>query len=156
MKHLFILLAFVAVTVAVQAQTGPGIIFRYDQAGYRIVREFNNWASLAKPGKDSTGQQADTVIGYFQNEEKTPLDRNVFVRAYPNPVRDVLFVENLSWQDGGSATLKIYDISGKLIMEKTTTQPKETIQMGALPPGNYHVKYYTNYTYLISWQIAKI
>lgn len=78
------------------------------------------------------------------------------MKAYPNPVQDVLFVENRSWEDGSTATLKLYDVTGKLLWERTTTQPKENISMNTLPPGNYHVKYYLGYTYLISWKITKI
>lgn len=155
MKNLlFIICLFLSISSYAQ---GPGVVFDYDGAGYRILREFDANASLSKPGKDSTGQQADTIIGYYAKEETNEiLDERIFVRAYPNPVQNELYVENLSWQEGNSATLKLYDISGKLLLEKTTAQPKESIGMNSLPPGNYHVKYYTNYTYLISWKITKL
>lgn len=159
MKHLFTFLSCIAFTLTAYAQVGPGITFEYSPifSGYRVVREYKPLASLQKPGKDVSGNPADTVIGYLPGEEKNEvLEEKIFVRAYPNPMRDILFIENLSWQEGGSATLKIYDVSGKLITEKSTTQAKEVINMQALPPGTYHVKYYTNFTYLISWQIAKI
>ena len=157
MKLLLLTLLYLVSVIPANAQNGPGIIFDYNGAGYRILREYRSLASLAKPGEDNNGNQADTIIGYLPGEEANDvLDDRIFVRAYPNPVQDVLFVENLSWQEGGSATLRVYDISGKLILEKTTTQPKESISMNALPPGNYHVKYYTNYTYLISWKITKL
>lgn len=157
MKNLFTLI-FVLACISAGAQNGPGIVFRHNLAsGYREVREFDHAASLAKPGKDSTGQQADTVIGYFpEDDNEKVLNSRIFVRAYPNPVQDILIVENLSWKEGSNATLKIYDVSGKVIMEKTTVQPKETIQMKTLPPGNYYVKYYTNFTFLTTLKITKI
>lgn len=156
MKQLFIILFCLISVSVVQAQVGHGIEFDYN-AGYRVLRQYSSTASLAKPGKDNNGTQADTIIGYFPGEEVNDvIEDKIFVKAYPNPVRDILYVENRSWEEGSSATLKLYDISGKLLWEKTTTQPKESISMNALPPGNYHVKYYTNYTYLISWKITKL
>lgn len=154
MKHLLNLLFCITLINAAKAQIGPGIEFDYNN-GYRVLRQYNSFASLAKPGKDINGSQADTVIGYISSEKKEIKNR-IFVKAYPNPVKDVLFVENRSWKEGSRATLKLYDISGKVLLEKTTTQPKENIDMNMLPTGNYYIKYYVGYTYLISWKITKL
>lgn len=155
MKHLLFFLFSLMTAEVIHAQNGHGIEFGYTD-GYRVLRQYNSLATL-KPGKTPTGTPADTIIGYYPDDQQNEvLEDKIFVRAYPNPVQDILFVENRSWEEGSSATLKLYDVTGKLLWEKTTTQPKETISMSALPPGNYHVKYYTNYTYLISWKIAKI
>lgn len=158
MKHLLLILLYLALTLPSSAQTGPGIVFTHDPAtGFRVKREYRPNAQLAKPGKDTLGQTADTIIGYYQEEsDKTFNDDKIFVRAYPNPVHDILFIENLSWTEGSSATLKLSDVSGKEIMIKSTTLPKETITLSSLAPGTYHVKYYKDNVYVISWQIVKL
>lgn len=153
--RIILLLILLVTTSICHAQIGPGIVFDYDAAGYRIKRYYDHAATLAKPGKDNTGQRIDTIIGVFKNEGNLNVDKT-FVKAYPNPITDILIVENMSWIEGSTATMKISDISGKEILEKTTTLPKEIIRLEMLTPGTYNLRYYINDVYIVSWQIVKL
>lgn len=140
------------------AQIGEAIKFDYNGNGHRILRYHDPSAVLSKPGSD-VDNPADTVIGYYKKEDPSVAitEADYFVKAYPNPVHDILYVENLSWKDGDIALYRVTDISGKNILSKQTTQAKDQILFGsAIVPGNYHVRYYVNGVFIISWQIVKL
>ncbi len=75
-----------------------------------------------------------------------PLDPNVSVqeqaatggfRIYPNPSSGVV---HLDLQNFGPATIRVLDISGKLVMEKQSTDPSAVqLSLGHLPKGRYVV-----------------
>lgn len=58
--------------------------------------------------------------------------KKVFV-AYPNPVKDVLNIENIE----RNLPVKIYDMSGKLIFETKTDDKKVKIETSNLQNGQY-------------------
>jgi hypothetical protein len=86
------------------AQTGEAIKFEYDDNGQRVKRFHDPVAALSKPGRNGD-QPADTVIGYYKKDD--PLakitESDYFVKAYPNPVHDILYIENLSWKDADAS-----------------------------------------------------
>lgn len=137
------------------AQTGPGIKFSYSSSGgLRIKREMA--IVTYKPGKEPSGIQADTVIGIFKDNDKTPIEEKAFLKAYPNPVHDILFVENLSCKEGNVAQIKVVDGTGKLIQEKRTSNCKESLSLASVAPGSYQVFYYVNDVCVISWKMVKL
>ncbi|MDR6457643.1 hypothetical protein J2786_000736 [Chryseobacterium vietnamense] len=54
-------------------------------------------------------------------------------KAYPNPVKEVLHLENIERK----LPLKIYDLSGKLVFETTTNDIKISIDTSRLQKGQY-------------------
>jgi hypothetical protein len=127
---------------------GEGIVFEYDNVGNRIVRKFELMTIIAR--KQGIEEPVDTLIESFNNDKK-----NIIVRSYPNPVADNLIVENLSWNDNDHATVRLYDIAGKLIYTKNITQSKDNIPFTVIAYGTYHVHYYLNGKLLTTWKIIK-
>ena len=58
----------------------------------------------------------------------------VMVDVWPNPVEDML---NIELQQQGMAEVQLYDIAGKLVLQKQTTQLREIIDVSALGNGLY-------------------
>ncbi|MBB6329882.1 hypothetical protein HNP24_000832 [Chryseobacterium sediminis] len=56
-------------------------------------------------------------------------------KAYPNPAKEVLHLENIE----KNLSLKIYDLSGKLVSETTTNSNKTSIDISKLQKGQYIV-----------------
>jgi hypothetical protein len=71
------------------------------------------------------------------------LTENVFpearIRVFPNPVRDQVTVEFGNAGEQAAADIFIYNVLGKLVKKMGIPQPaiRETIDLGALPPGLY-------------------
>ena len=55
--------------------------------------------------------------------------------VYPNPTKDIL---NISMpQINGNATLKLFDIQGRQVLETTTNSKNEVLHIGNLQGGIY-------------------
>lgn len=67
-------------------------------------------------------------------------------KAYPNPVKEVLHLENIE----KDLPLKIYDLSGKLIFEARTNRSKTSIDTSSLQKGQYivSVENYKSYPFI--------
>lgn len=67
-------------------------------------------------------------------------------QAYPNPVKEVLHLENIE----KDLPLKIYDLSGKLIFETRTNRSKTSINTSSLQKGQYivSVENYKSYPFI--------
>ncbi|MBL7683828.1 MAG: T9SS type A sorting domain-containing protein [Flavipsychrobacter sp.] len=155
MKYIFITLLALFVFVNTNAQTGPGIEYHYLN-GFRIKREYNPNATLQKNGVTEDGQQADTVDIISRENQGNESIEKLYARAYPNPVKDILIIENLSWQDNDIADIELSDVSGKIIIKKHLTQSKEQVTLNNLIPGTYNAKYYVNNQYIVTWKIIKL
>jgi len=71
----------------------------------------------------------------FQNE-------NTKLKVYPNPVSSFLYVEIPSQHE--TATVKMYDILGKKVLEKTVSATQTTINVASLSKGIYLAKIEAN------------
>lgn len=74
---------------------------------------------------------------YYNNTSQLSTKENevakkVFV-AYPNPVKDILNIENIE----RNLPVKIYDISGKLVLETKSNDQKIKIETSSLQKGQY-------------------
>jgi|GEM_PF-6614154 len=154
MKHVLLCLIGILFAIQCNAQTGPGIEYTYN-AGYRKLRFYNPTAQY-KQGVDGTGAQADTMFVITKNSEKQPTNANIYLRSYPNPVNDMMYIENFDWKDGNTALLQVTEISGKLILKKTITSAKEQIITTDLIPGTYNATYYMNGAKIITWKFVKL
>ncbi|MFA6057325.1 MAG: T9SS type A sorting domain-containing protein [Taibaiella sp.] len=81
-----------------------------------------------------------------QNDEQTVM------RAYPNPAKNMLYVDITGTVAGGN--IMITDMMGKTLINHAATSNTETIDLGALPAGIYFVKY-TNSTTSAIQKIVK-
>ena len=56
---------------------------------------------------------------------------------YPNPAKDVLYIEVMSKLDNYNAIIKIYNTIGQLVAEQQMTQKMEFINLKTLKTGMY-------------------
>lgn len=155
-----IILLLVLITSALTSfgqNSGQGYTFSYDGAGYRIQREYHTVPiSYTKPGNRQEEIPIDTLVGAFQEENAIDSKQTIIVKAYPNPTRTNLYVENYSWKHGSNAAIMIFDIAGKKIMEESVLTPKKQIDLRSLAPGTYQVNYQTAKGKMFTWKIVKL
>jgi len=164
MKHPFgllklsflILLSFLIVCdtdITAQPVYGMATLFDYNADGTRKERRTEPYTIISpKPGRG--GEPVDTLTQEFDKNILNS-DKEIIVRAYPNPVTNMLIVENLTWNNTNNIVIKLFDITGKHLLSKTTTSAKEQIPFSNYPPGAYHVHYYRNEKLLTDWKIIK-
>ncbi|MFO8021412.1 MAG: T9SS type A sorting domain-containing protein [Perlabentimonas sp.] len=114
-----------------------------------VVNDFNYSSSLAgEEIPEGTTTITWTVTDNAGNENTCSFDIvvNVFVaisklqqqgvEIYPNPANDVL---NIEFADSNIQNLTIYDVMGRLMVEKADLQAKERIDLSKFPDGIYLV-----------------
>lgn len=151
MKHLFLFLSLfflVSNDVSAQIYNGPAIEFQHDAAGNRVLRKYNASATIVYKQGNNSENPVDTSIQHI-------VESKLVIQAYPNPVDDYITVENLTWVDGKTATIKLFDITGKLISTKVTKSSKENIPFSVVTPGIYQLHYYLNNQLVTNWKVVK-
>lgn len=79
--------------------------------------------------------------GFHQsNLTVTAIDKmaisTITLKVYPNPVSDQMVLETCKG-DKQQLSLKLFNITGKLLYQQTVKQPVETVNMQVYVPGNY-------------------
>lgn len=69
---------------------------------------------------------------FFLNTKESDSVKKL-VSVYPNPVKELLTIENIE----KNLAVKIYDLSGKLILEKKSDNKKIMLETGILQKGQY-------------------
>ncbi len=64
--------------------------------------------------------------------------------VWPNPARNVINIDNVGAKTSIPAKAQLYNLSGKLSMEKVLQQGVNSIDISSLPAGAYIVKANTN------------
>ncbi len=155
----FMLALFVSVldfsNVHAQPVYGVGTLFEYNADGTRKERRTEQYTIISpKPGKGGQDDPVDTLTQKF-DKKFLSTGNEIIVRAYPNPVTNVLIVENLTWNDANNIVIKLFDITGKHLLTKVTASAQEQIPFANFPPGTYHVHYYLGEKLLTNWKIIK-
>jgi hypothetical protein len=77
-----------------------------------------------------------------------------FVKVYPNPTSNILFIE---LTDTENATFQLFDALGKILVDTKSIGMKSRIDLSAFAIGNYNlvVKNDTNQTQKMSFKILK-
>ena len=94
-----------------------------------------NYYRLKQVDKDGSYTYSKIVAITFTNEQQ-----NV-ISLFPNPVKDVLHVENLI---DGEKDILIRNVAGKTIKRLTTGAKSININIAAFPQGTYFLTLYTN------------
>ncbi len=70
------------------------------------------------------------------------------IRVFPNPTKDILYVEVMNDLDNYNAIIQIYNTIGQLVAEQQMTQKMEFISLRTLKTGMYiyNIKYDNGYT----------
>ena len=59
------------------------------------------------------------------------------IKVFPNPVKDMLYIEVQSEMDDYTASLKIYNSMGQLVAQQQLSQKMEFIDLNSLKTGIY-------------------
>lgn len=111
-------------------------------------------------------QKADTTTGYSvarvmldydpdQNgvawrlaPSVTNPEQETIIRVFPNPAKEILFVEVMSKTDNYKANMQVYNSMGQLVAEQQLSQKLEYISLDKLKTGMYFytIQYNNGYT----------
>lgn len=82
-------------------------------------------------------------------------DFGTLVKVYPNPVPDILVIENQS-SEMKDIVIRLFDISGKMLLKQGIGENISNLNMQAFRPGNYMLKVYSaNDTPVRTFKIIK-
>lgn len=101
----------------------------------------NSFDSTATPGEGSILLLDNLQIEYFPVSIGNNMEQISDINIYPNPATGKMII-SLPDEifEGGSAYIKICDISGKTVMQFNTSENVTTVNTGSLPAGVYMVK----------------
>ncbi len=119
--------------------------FTYDLVGNRIERKII-CIGCPKPADTAQGGHA------FQQ----PAADGPIVDAYPNPAESELFINNRKWKENDKAAVTVFDVAGKLILERHETKAVFSMPLNDIVPGTYMVRYDLNNTAIQVWKIVKM
>ncbi len=80
---------------------------------------------------------ADGVIYMYDDEPAQISECQEFFKIYPNPTNGLI---NIEFADNEIQQIKISDLTGKTIIEKTNIQQNETIDLSSFASGIYIIK----------------
>lgn len=112
-------------------------IYHYGKSDTALIRALlNNYIDEIRIGPSTFYVQVE--------EEATANDKDYLTPDlvfYPNPVKDFLFISNLS----PNTEISVFDMSGKLILkQKMTGQGDQKMDLKALDSGAYLLRYWNN------------
>ncbi len=85
---------------------------------------------------DPNGTVEIDLSGYGDIDTYTnEISSNADINIYPNPVQDLLFLENVKGKE-----LAVYDLMGSLLLSQVSNQKNTTINVSTLKNGTYVLK----------------
>ena len=87
-------------------------------------------------------------ISWRIGQDNTQKQEQTQIRVFPNPAKDVLYIEVKSEMDSYQGLIKIYNTLGQLVAEQSITQRMEFIDIKSLKTGMYiyNIEYTNAYT----------
>ena len=106
--------------------------FGYDSAGNRVNRVIRSSFKSQKAEEQSEEKSTEKIY--------SEVLKDFSIKIYPNPTKGDLTVEILNLPEGKTANLRLYDMSGRLILQKTGVRDTEHLNIGKSPDGIYILK----------------
>lgn len=129
MKAIYLLACLlVAVLFSANAHAQTNYGFTYDASGNRLTRAVILLKSATIPGDTLQAKKAEKML-----EDQIGLQKT---RIYPNPTKGMLRVDFPELTDQG-ATIRVYDPSGRLIVQKPAISIGNDVDLSAHSPGFY-------------------
>ena len=148
-RHLLISL-FLMIGTCLFAQNPLERIYEYDESGNRTCRHV---LEMKGSPKSLTGQNngdgSQEENAYYVSEIG-----EITVHVYPNPVRELLFVQITNYKDFQSGELFLYSIDGKFLKRIPVNEDKIEINLSEYPSGVYLLKLKIN-NFHQEWKIIK-
>ncbi len=115
---------------------------------YTIAMQQNNYINIANltPYKGGYGVYTARVMLDFDPDnndinwrmaDMAPQAKQTTIRVFPNPAKDVLYIEVMNTLDSYNAIINIYNTIGQLVAEQQMTQKMEFINLKTLKTGMY-------------------
>jgi len=140
----FFIIIVMGVLCCRQAQA-QGVSYGYDASGNRISRVI----TIPPPLKSSKSEPTAEEKVYSE------VLKDFSVNIYPNPTKGELTVEIGQLPEGKTASLRLYNLQGKLILQRTGLHDgSEHLNIGAQPAGIYLMKIATKDA-STEWKIIK-
>jgi hypothetical protein len=124
------------------------VSYHYDDAGNRIDRVIVLDVSFAATTEASESRTKKKKVSY---EEELGQFK---VIIYPNPTQGELKVEIQTTEEREQATFMVYDLSGSLLINKTSSRDITKLDLSPYPLGTYILRVSTG-TYRSEWKIVK-
>lgn len=135
------------ISLACMAQTS--VQFTYDQTGNRIQRKVITLKS---------GQVTDSVNSDTQQAINPEVFTDVLGQSnlaiYPNPTRGALKVKFTNVNEKQNITIQVYDVNGRLVVNKTKATAESDINLYSAPNGTYIMKISSG-SESTTWKIVK-
>ncbi len=134
--------------------SGPFGCFQPKAGDRAISNDGNEWTTLyeAWKAKDKgyDGMYDLAIFPFMEKGIGINTVKNDSISIYPNPASDKIFVENVM-----GSTIKIYDVSGKLLIERKSKNAREEIEVQYLNKGIYFIDIQNNHTKTIQKLMKK-
>ena len=101
------------------------VSFGYDAAGNRVNRVIN-----VQVRSQNTEENIEQKI-------YSEVLKDLSIKIYPNPTKGDLTVEIMNLPEGKTANLRLYDMSGTLVLQRTDVNGTEYVSIGNRPNGIY-------------------
>lgn len=141
MKKKLLLTLLCIVNFITQPIASQTVRYKYDLSGninYREIIELK-----------STRAKSDTIIAPAVIE-----DNQLEVKIYPNPTKGILKVEIKGYQENEVLRFRLYDISARLLMDKSTTNAINNFDLSSFSNGIYILQM-ERHKKASSWRIIK-
>ena len=119
---------------------GDGICCSYGSGSYTL--ETSGGTVLASGGNFSYSETTSfclpTTSFNFATTNSSEILAKTSFKIYPNPVNDILYVEAINFNKEDQ--LKIYDVSGRLVLTKTLNEVNTNVDISDLSSGVYFIK----------------
>ena len=152
MKQLYVFLIAILLAFSSFSQTVDHIEFDYDTAGNRETREVIYLKTSDVEDAELTNQtnfrQATDTLEY----KGTLGSREISI--FPNPTKGSLTIALAGEQETGPATLALFSLAGKVILQQEIRQPRTTLDLSGQPPGTYLLQISTA-TSKETWKVVK-
>jgi len=126
---------------------GSSILYYYDESGNIISRQ----TIFLRQNLRKKESQED----YFVNDEiKLYNDQLLNINLYPNPTHGIVYIEIPNYENFNNVNIYIYDLTGKLILNRNVENSITEIDFSKYPNGTYILKLNKN-GIMSEWKIIK-
>ena len=144
-KQIISLILFMSIHPALHAQ--GSVSYGYDSAGNRTSRVIH-LSQMSPPAPPETQEEEEDPLEY--SEMLSDIQLNI----YPNPTAGRLKVELLNLPDEQTVDIKVYNLSGQLIVAREKAGWQTEIDLSGQPAGTYLMKIEAG-EYRTEWRVIK-